>query len=139
MSLTEYVLNDGDDYVTEKVTTDAQTAEVYGHLPYRVFHVTTDGGTITNDGEDTVAVTISVVDGLEIARGTDRQNATVLDVSDDVSLTVNGADITKSLENGTMSFDVTTTKTAGGMVDITAVSLVNHPAGRDTAEIEVTN
>lgn len=134
MSSTEYTHNDGDDYVTELVTTDAQTAEVYGHLPYRVLQVGVSDSQLTNDGTDTETVTVEVVSGLDVARGDD---PTVLDYDGDVTISIDGNETTKALTNGTVAFDLTTDKPAGSEIEIVAKSLADHPAESDSATIEV--
>lgn len=92
---------------------------------------------VVSDGTDFETVTISVVDGLEVARGTDPAEATVLDYSGDVTLSVDGSTTSKTLTNGTVSFDLTTDKPAGTEIEIVAESLADHPAESDSATIEV--
>lgn len=137
MSLTEYTRNDGDDYVTEEVDTGNQVVEVTGHILYYQLAVSPDTGEVINDGTDTETVTINVVDGLEVARGTDPADATTLDYSGDVTLRADGVETTKTLTNGSVSFDLTTEKTAGSEIEIEAVDLADHPAESDSATIEV--
>jgi hypothetical protein len=136
MSSTEYQHNDDDEYVTELTHTDTQTAETYGHIPYRQLRVSLSDGQISNDGTDTVTVTVEVVSGLDVARGDD---PTVLDYDGDVTLSVDGQQTTKTLTNGTVSFDLTTDKPAGSEIEILAESLADHPAESDHATIEVTS
>jgi len=133
----EYTHSDGDNYVTEQVTTDRQTSEIYGHLPYRVLVVTFADVQGSNDGTDSETVTVEVVNGLEVARGTDADDATVLDYDGDVTISVDGATTTKTSTNGSISFDLTTDKPAGSEIEIVAESLADHPAERDSATIEV--
>jgi len=137
MSSTEYQHNDGDDYVTELVNTDTQTAEITGHIPHRHLHVSLADGQVANDGTNTETVTVAVVDGLEIARGTVPSEATVLDYDGDVTLSVDSAEMTKTLTGGSVSFDVTTEKPAGSTIEIVAETLADHPAESDSATIEV--
>jgi hypothetical protein len=137
MYSTKYQHNDSDDYVTELVTTDAQTAEIDGHLPYRVLSLSANNGQVANDGTDTETVTVKVVDGLEVARGIDPANATVLDYDGDVTLTVDGQKTTKTVTNGSVEFDLTTDKPAGSEIDVVAESLADHPAESDSEMIEV--
>lgn len=134
MSSTEYTHGAGDEYVTEEVTTETQTAEVYGHLPYHVFRVSLVDGSLVNDGTDTETVTVKVVNGLDVARGDD---PTVLDYDDDVTLSVDGQQTTKILTSGSVEFDLTTDKSAGSEIEIVAESLADHPAESDSATIEV--
>lgn len=94
-------------------------------------------GEVANDGTNTETITISVVDGLEVARGTDPANATVLDYDGDVTVSIEGAKTTKTLSNGTVSFDLTTDKPAGSTITVTAESLTDHPSESDSATIEV--
>lgn len=134
MSLSRYYRDNGDEFVTEEVTTDTQTAEVRGHLPYRVCHVTLVDGQLTNDGTDTETITIDVVSGLDVTRG---DSPTKLDYDGDVTLTIDGVETTKTLTNGSVSFDVTTKKLSGSTIKIVAESLADHPAESDSATIEV--
>jgi len=99
--------------------------------------VTTANQEITNDGSDTETVNVAVVDGLEVMRGTDPTNATVLDYNGDVTLSVDGQQTTKTLTNGSVSFDLTTDKPAGSEIEIVAESLADHVAESDSATIEV--
>jgi len=138
MSSISYHHEQGDDYVTEQFDTGTQTAELKGHLPYRRLRVTPTDGTLINDGSATETVTVAVVNGLEVARGTKPSNATVLSYDGDVTLAVDGSQTVKTLSNGSVSFGVTTTKSVGSEIKIIAESLNNHPAERDSAVVEVT-
>lgn len=137
MSSIEYIHNDGDGCVTEQVDTGTQVAEIYGHLPYRVFCITFGDGQVTNDNTDTETVTVEVVDGLKVARGTDPANATVLDYGGDVTLSVDDQQTNKTLTNGSVEFELTTDKPAGSEIEIVVESLGDHPAESDSATIEV--
>jgi len=134
MSLTEFAHNDGDDYLTELTHTDFQTAETYGHIPYRLLSVSVSKGSVVNDGTDTETVTIRCLSSLDMVNN---NRETVLSYDGDVTVTVNGAEITKALTNGSVSFDLTTTKTAGSEIQVVTESLVDHPAESDRAIIEV--
>lgn len=106
-------------------------------VPYRKLHVSLSDGQVANDDTDTETVSVAVVDGLEVARGTDPAEATVLDYDGDVALTIDGVKTTKTLSGGGVTFDVTTTKDAGETIEIVAGSLADHPAESDSATIEV--
>jgi len=134
MYSTEYEHNDEDDYVTELTHTDNQTAETFGHIPYHQFCVLLSDNQFTNNNTTSETVTIEVVNGLEVARGDD---PTVLDYDGDVAFSVNGQQTTKTLTNGSVSFDLTTDKPAGSEIEIVAESLADHPAESDIATIEV--
>jgi len=134
----EYQHTDGDGYVTKLIHTEVQTAEVYGHIPYRRLRVTAADGSLINDGSATETITVAVVDGLEIARGTKPSNATALGYDGDVTLSVDGSQTVKTLSNGSVSFDLTTTRSAGSEIKIIAESINNHPTDRDSAVVEVT-
>ena len=121
----------------EFLETTEQTVETYGHLPFRICRVLVGGREIRNDGTDTTMVTVKIVDGLEVTRGTDSAEATVLDCEGDVTLTIDGVETTKTLTDGSVSFDITTEKPAGSTIEIEAESLADHPAEGDRAEIEV--
>jgi len=134
MSSIEYQHDDGDDYVTELTHTDNQTAEVYGHIPYRHLRVSLADTQLLNDGTDSETVTIEVMSGLDVSRG---DSPTVLDYNGDVIITVDGQQTTKTLTNGSVEFDLTTDKSAGTEIEIIAESLADHPAESDRATIEV--
>lgn len=137
MSSTEYVRNDNDDYVTERVTTDTQTAEVYGHLPYRVVTVTPSDGEVLNDGADVETVTVEIVDGLSVARETNPDAASTLAESGTVTLSIDGATIDVTISDGIGTKDVTTTKAAGSTIDVETVAYDSGPIEGDSAAIEV--
>lgn len=113
MSSTSYEHRDGDDYVTEVVDTGTQTAEIRGPIPYRQFRVSVDDGQVRNDGADTETVTVEIVDGLEVARGTDPTDASVLPVDATARVNIDGAEVSVSLTGGSGTRDVTTTKARG--------------------------
>jgi len=135
--MTEYKHNNGDDYVTELIHTETQTAEVYAHIPYRHLRISLSDSNLINDGSDTVTLTITVVDGLEVARGTAPENASVLDYDGDVTLFVDGGELIKTLTNGSVAFDITTEKSAGSTIEVVGKSLADNPAESDSATIEV--
>lgn len=130
--------SDGDDYLELHITTDTQTA-IDRATAYRWLHVSLSDTTILNDGSDSVTVTIEVIDGFEIATGTNRSNATVLPFDGDVYVEVDGAETTKTLSGGSLSFDVTTTKDSGSTIDIQATNLASVEAESHSATIEVTS
>jgi len=134
MSSIEYKHNDGDGYVTELTHTNTQTAKTYGHIPYRQLRVSLSDSQLPNDGTSAVTATIEVVSGLDVARGND---PSVLNYDGDVTLTVDGQKTTKTLTNGSVSFDLTTDKPAGSEIEVVAESLADHPAESDRATIEV--
>jgi hypothetical protein len=104
---------------------------------YYQIHLKAEDENLLNDGADTETVTVTIRDGLEVASGTDPANSTVLDYDGDVTISVNDNTTTKTLTNGSVTFDVTTTKSAGSEIEIAAESLTNHPAESDSATIEV--
>lgn len=128
---------DGGGYIKEIVETESQTATIEGHLKYRVLSVSVSKDKIINDGVDTVTVTITVLDGLDIARGTDPGAATVLDYDGNVSILIEGNEMTKLATNGTVQFELTADKTAGSSLECVAVGLDGHPAEGDREVIEV--
>lgn len=139
MFSTEFQRNEKEDFVTEQVTTDAQTAEIYGHLPYRVLVVSLADGQIVNDGTDSVTVTVEIVDGLEIARGTDRIDATILDYDGTATLKIDGTEHSVTISGGTGTLDYATTQTAPATVEVQATALDAKPAeASETVTIEVT-
>jgi len=104
---------------------------------YRHISISKQDGSLINNGSDIETVTVEVVDGLEVARGTDPSNATVLRYNGDVTLSIDSQQTTKALTNGSVSFNLTTDKPAGSEIEIIAESLANHPAESDSATIEV--
>jgi hypothetical protein len=89
---------------------------------------------LTNDGSDTVTVTATLVN--EFVDPTQPfDDIAVLDRDDDLTVIVDGSEMTKTLSGGTLSFDITTEKSAGTNIDIAA----DHPdvSGTANATIEV--
>jgi hypothetical protein len=132
---TEYHHSADEGYVREVVDTGSQTAEITGHIPYHQFRVSNDDGELINDGSDTEVITIKLVNGLQVAR--ENRPADVLAFDGDVSVAVNGAETTKAMTDGSVSFNITTSKPAGASITVRAVGLNNHPAESDSAAIEV--
>lgn len=137
MSLIEtgYTHTTGDEYVTETVETDSQTVEKVGHIPYHQLRLATDDGQLTSGGTDTETITVEVVDGLQRARGD--TPADVLPYDGDVTIEIDGAETTKTVTDGSVSFDISTSKPAGASIAVRAVGLNNHPADTDSVSIEV--
>ena len=140
--MTSYKLypdNSGDEVVqVREVETETQTAIIREHENfYWVLAVSGQDREIKNNSTDKETVTISVVDGLEVARGTDKHDANMLDYDGDVTLSIDGSETTKTLSSGSVSFDLTTEKSAGSTIEIVAESLLEHPAESDRIEIEV--
>lgn len=125
------------DYVIENRDTGTQVAQIRGHIPARHLRLDLDDGTITNDGADTETVTVDVVSGLEVARGTAAEDASTLDVDDDATLIVDGREVTVPLSGGTGSTTITSTASAGSTIEIVAEELSSYPAETDSVEIEV--
>ena len=139
MSSIEHHHSDGDDWLTEfdYRWSNGDYATAYGSTPYRHLRLSLDDGSAVNDGSDIETVTIEVVDGLEVARGTGPAEATVLDYNGDVTLRIDDSEVVKTLSNGSVSLDLTTEKPAGSTIEIVAESLADHPAESDRVEIEV--
>jgi hypothetical protein len=131
----EYNHKDNDDYVTEITHTETQTAETYGHIPYHQLRVSADDGQLINNGSDTELVTVEVVNGLQVVQN--ETPADAVDYNGDVTVSVEGIETTKSVTNGTTSFDITTQKSASSSIEVTAESLSEKPAESDDVEIEV--
>jgi hypothetical protein len=132
---TAYSHTPGDKFVTETVETESQTVEKVGHIPYHQLRLATDDGQLTNDGSDTETLTVEVVNGLQRARG---ETPDVLSYTGDVTLEIDGAETTKTVTDGSVSFDVSTSKPAGASITVRAVGLNSHPADPDNVSIEVT-
>lgn len=135
-----YELTDDGEQIDKLIDTGTppnDPARVQPHSAYRHLNVTLADGTVVNDDTDDEAVSIEIIDGLEVVRGTTTTDATVLDYNGDVTISVDGAEMTKTLSNGSVSFDVTTEKPAGSTIKIVAETLGDHPAESDSATIEV--
>jgi len=104
------------------------------YKPYRFLSLSLSGDQIINDGSDTVAITIELLDGLSIVRETD---VSVVSYDGDLTVLVDGVEQTKTLTNGSMSFELSTDKAAGSNIEVVAESLADHPAESDSAVIEV--
>jgi hypothetical protein len=131
----EYSHSSGDKFVTERVTTNSQTATKTGHLPYHRLRISHDDGVITNNGTETETIAVEVVDGVQVARG--NTPADTLNYTGDVIIEINGAETTKSVTDGSVSFDLTTSKPAGAEITVQAAGLNNHPTDSDAVSIEV--
>lgn len=125
------------DRVIDTGTPPNDPAVESGSIPARHLRLSLADGQLTNDGADVETVTVEVVDGLEVVRGTDPADATVLNHDGDVTLTIDDVEMTKTLAKGSVAFDLTTEKPAGSTIEIVAESLADHPAESDRAEIEV--
>jgi len=140
MSLTKDYDRSGD-WVEEHIYTPTESVNNPAIKPtfaaYRALRLTLADSQLANDGQDTETITVEVVDGLEVARGIDPANATVLGYDGDVTISVDGAETTKTLTNGSVSFDATTTKSAESVIEVVAENLTDHPADPDSATIEV--
>jgi hypothetical protein len=130
-------LSETGDRVIEITDTGVQEA-LSSHSRFYLLVVSIEDGEMVNNGTDTETVTIEVVNGLEVARGAARENATVLDYDGDVTITIDGVETTKTLTHGSVSFGVTTEKPATSTIEAVAEALSDHPAESDSAEIEVT-
>jgi hypothetical protein len=122
------------DGVKRQIEKAEQTAVENPCQSYRILNIQLETGSVKNDGTDSETVTVEVVNGLDVARGDD---LTVLDYDGEVTLSVDGQQITKTLTNGSVSFDVTTDKPAASEIEIAAESLADHPTESDSATIEV--
>ena len=114
-----------------------------GEMPhfktYRLLSVSPQDGKIINDGADTEKVTISVVDGLEVARGTGPAEATVLGEDHTATVEIDGSPVDVPITDGSGTKEITTTKRDGSTISVEAVGLDGVPAESDSATIEVTN
>jgi hypothetical protein len=124
----------GDEYVSRVIETDNQTARTKGSHPYHQLRLSTGDATLHNDGSDTETVTVAVVNGLQLVRGTVPDT---LSYDGEVLINIEGAETTKTLTDGSVSFDISTSKPAGAEITVRAVGLNDHPAESDTASIEV--
>jgi hypothetical protein len=135
MNSIKYQHTSGDEYVTESIDTGTQVAQITGHLPYHRLRISHDDGVITNNGTDTETITVEVVDGVQVAR--ENTPADVLGYDGDVTVEIDGAETTKSVTDGSVSFDLTTSKPAGAKIAVQAVELNATPSDSDSVSIEV--
>lgn len=126
-----------EDYVTKVVETDEQTAELPCWSAYRVGSISLSDGEVTNDGVDTETISIEVVDGLEVARGSSTASAPILNVSGTATIEIDGAAVSVAISSGTGTKEVTSTKSAGSTISVEVVEIDVGPIEPDTAEIEV--
>jgi len=128
------------DWIEELTKTPTELndpARVHKWKAYRWLSVSLSDGQVATGGTDTETVTVSAVNGLKVVRGTDPTDATVLSHDGDVTVIIDGTETTKTLSDGSVSFDLMTTKSAGSEIEIVAKSLLDHPADPDRAIIEV--
>jgi hypothetical protein len=131
----EYRHDSAEGYVTELLDTGTQVAELVGHIPYRQFRVSATDAQLTADSADTEEITVELVTGLQVARGETPADALAYD--GDVTLTIDGAEIIKTMTDGSVSFDISTSKPAGVSVTVQAVGIPEHPTKSDSVSIEV--
>jgi len=125
----------GDSIIARKKTQN-QTVRAY-HSRYRHLSITVEDGTLKNDGTDTETVTVRVMNGLEVTRGTDPSDATVLGYDGEATVRVDGQQTTKTVSGGSVSFDLTTVRSPGSVIEIVAETLDDHPAESDSATVKV--
>jgi hypothetical protein len=137
-STVEYEKNG--EWIDTKIFTKTETsANSPAMLPkdsaYRHLQVSAEDNTIINDGTDTEAITIEVLNGLDIMRSD--LPANTLNYDGDVALEIDGAKATKTVTDGSVSFDISTSKPAGAEIVVRAVGLNDHPADADSVSVEV--
>jgi hypothetical protein len=135
MSLTDYKHSEGDAYITELTYTDVQTAETYGHIPYHQLRLSVDDGEVVNNTVDTETITVEIINGLQAARNETPPDT--LDYNGDVVLSIDGIKISESITGGSGKYDISTKKTAGSTIEVTAQSLSDKPAESDNVDIKV--
>lgn len=99
-------------------------------------YVTLSSDTILNDGSDTVTITVSVREGIEIARNYGDPkwavtDASLVEVTGEATIEIDGQPMTVSLTDGVGEKPVRTDPTtisAGDSITVQAVSLADHPA-----------
>jgi|GEM_PF-3686239 len=104
------------------------------YRPARFVRLSLDDGEIANDGTDTETVTAEIVDGLDVLRGND---PSVLSESGTLTLSIDGAEVSVSIESGIGTTEVTTTKSAGATIEIETIDYDGGPTEPDSATIEV--
>lgn len=125
------------DYVSKTENTDRQEYQIPLFRAYRALYIQVDDGEVTTGGDDTETVSVRLVDGLEVARGTDRGDATVLAENGAVTLSVDGAAVDVDLTDGVGSTSISTNKSAGTTIDVEATDYSGGPVEGGAATIEV--
>jgi hypothetical protein len=120
---------------TDEVLSVSETGVKTHHAFYHAIRCRSSPDSIQNNGTETAIITIEVVDGLQLARG--ETPAAVLAYEGDVTLKIDGAETTKPMTAGSVSFDISTSKPAGSTITVRAVGLNDHAAESDGAMIEV--
>jgi len=115
-------------YIKKAEETDDQEYSIPFWSPLKRLRLIYEDGQLTNDDTDTETVTLEVVDGLEIARGADPAEATVLDYDGTATVEIGGAEHSVSINGGTGTLDYATTQPAPATVDMQATALADVPA-----------
>lgn len=124
--------------VYEVVEKEDKTNKFFVGHEWRLY-LSISSGSLQNDGENTVTATVSVVDGLEVARGTDPSEASVLDDDQTATVEIDGSPTEVSVTDGSGTKEIKTERTAGSTITVRAVGLDN--SATDISErktIEVT-
>lgn len=107
---------------------------------YRQLVLMLEDGVLLNDGTETETLRVEIVNGLEIARGTDISNASLIIEDHTATLTVDGTEVDVTVTDGTGKTDITTTKSDGSTIDVQVAGLTSHAASESNIKtIEVTS
>jgi hypothetical protein len=137
---TRYELDESGEYLNKLIETSTSTdknnpAVVHQFRPYHQLRLSVDDGELINDGTDTETVTVELIDGLQVVRG--NTPADVIDAAGDVILKIDGGEITKSLIDGAVSFEISTSKPIGSTIVVRVAEVNSHPSDSESVSINV--
>lgn len=101
------------------------------YKPVKKLQISVSDNQITDS--NSVSVSVRLVDNLSRLRGTDN----IITTNSDVIIRIDGSETTKTLTDGSVSWELTTDKPAGSEIEVEAVGLADHPAESDRTTIEV--
>lgn len=128
MSSTEYVHTDGDDYLTEKVHTETQTATVETSIPYRFIRLSVEDGRVTANGVDTEMITTEVVDNQQ-RRANPQTPANRLTAYDGTAIiTIDGTVVEVTVQSGVGRTPITVPSGRKYDVNVQPTRLIDQPA-----------
>lgn len=135
---TTYEVNGG--WIDKKLNTKSgrnSPAVIPKQSPYIHLRISVGKKEIRNDASDDVTVIIETTNGIEVCRGAELTNASVLGYNGTVKIRINEEMMMKEISDGVLSFGLKTEKPSGTSIEITAESLSDDPAESDSATIEV--
>jgi len=92
--------------------------EIYNLLKNPMFHISTETGTVGASGSVSETVTIEAKSAYEIDNGTSVENASIVDIDEEVTLKVGKNEFIVQLTNGAGSVDIVTPEQAGSVINL---------------------